>query len=269
MTMKLLTLIFLLLTLSAMSAGARAVRVLDMKSLLGGSQMVLVGKVKSVKPSGITTTLSYPTWSDVVFEWLKVEVEVIESIKGVKKGEFVKTLMLSTRGPGPIINPPGMVDPKVGQHHLLCLLPTTYEGVFASITAPFDDDQGIFILDRKNWEYSSYRKNPKHFDQFPEYGERYKAIWNLVDEEGRINLGGAEEMRKKYKAEVATPAPKNAVIHLKWKKETSEGGWQWNVPADDNQKAKRGGADQPAIEGQSKPSPKTKRKILKPPHHRR
>ena len=263
-TMKSLTITLLILALGVVSASARAVRVLDMKSLMSSSQLVLVGKVKSVKFSGITTTLTYPTWKDVVFEWLKVEVEVVEPIKGCKKGTLVKTLMLSARGPGPMFNPPGMVDPKVGQHHLLCLLPTKFKDVYASITAPFDDDQGIFILDRDHWEYGSYRKKPKHFDQFPEYGERYKAIWSLVNDKGEISPTGAEDLRKKYKTELAVAPPKDAVIHLKWKKETSESGWQWNVPANDDQKAEQDGAEQPATapkskpEGDKKPKPESK-----------
>lgn len=267
--MKSLTLTFLLLILGVVNAGARAVRVLDMKSLVSGSQMVLVGKVKSVKPSGITTTLAYPTWDDVVFEWLSVELDVIEPIKGARKGAIVRTLMLSTRGSVPLINAPGMVDPKVGQHHLLCLLPTKFKGVFASITAPFDDDQGIFILDRSHWEYGPYRKNPRSFDRIPEFGERYKAIWSLVNEKGEISSRGAEHLRKKYKAEVATPAPRNAVIHLEWKKETSESGLQWNVPADGNEKATHDRADQPATAREAKPSSKSKRRILKPLWRRR
>ena len=219
-----------LLVLWPSDARARAVLVLDMKALMERSQLVLVGKIRSVTPSGITTELTYPTWHGVVFEWLKVEVEVIDSIKGTKKGEDVKTLMLSSRGRGPFINPPGMVRPKVGQHHLLCLLPTNHKDVFASITAPFDDDQRIFLLDRNNWEYGAYKDNPKQFDGFPVYGERYKAIWELVNDKGEITADGAEQLRTKYKAEIATPAPKGAVIYLNWKKAESETGWQWNVP---------------------------------------
>ena len=141
--------LFLLIAFSTMQAHARAVRVLDIKTLMKDSQLVFVGEVKSVKPSGITTELTYPTWEDVVFEWLRVEVEVIEPVKGTKKGELVSTLMLSTRGPGPMFNPPGMVEPKVGQYHLLCLLPANVTGVHAAMTAPFDDNQAIFLLDRE------------------------------------------------------------------------------------------------------------------------
>src|SRR6478736_1180273 len=133
--------LFVLIVCSAMNGHARAVQSLDIKSLMKDSQLVFVGQVKSVKPSGVTTELAYPTWEGVVFEWLKVEVEVIEPIKGTKKGELVSTLMLSTRGQDSMVNAPGMVRPKVGQYHLLCLLPTNPTGAYASVTAPFDDNQ--------------------------------------------------------------------------------------------------------------------------------
>ncbi len=128
---------------------ARGVRVFEMKELIAGAQLVFVGKAISVEPSGITTTMSYPTWDDVTFEWLKVEVEVLGPIKGVWKGETVRTLMLGTRGQGPFVNPPGMVRPKKNQTYLLCLLPTTISNVYASLTAPWDDNQAIFLLDRE------------------------------------------------------------------------------------------------------------------------
>lgn len=212
------------------NASARAVNTLDMKTLMKVSQLVFVGKVKSVKPSGITTDLTYPTWKGVVFEWLKVEVEVVDPIKGTKKGTKVRTLMLSARGPGPMINPPGMVDPKVGQYHLLCLLPTTIDGMFASVTAPFDDREAIFLLNRKSWtDGATYYKDNKPV-AFHEQNDKNNALWNLVNEKGALLAEGAEAIRKKYKSEIATPAAKDAVIHLNWKKEESASGWQWNVP---------------------------------------
>lgn len=230
--MKSLVVYFLLLIVPALNCEARAVRSLKMKALVEESALVFVGTIKSVKPSGITTELTYPTWKDVVFEWLKVEVEVVEPIKGTTKGGVIRTLMLSTRGDGQMVNAPGMVDPKIGQHHLLCLLPTRFAGVYASITAPFDDDQGIFLLDRKSWtDGHTYYKDNKVV-AFHEQNDRNAVLWSLVDGEGKVISKGAEAVRKKYKAEINMPAPKDAVIHLKWKKEESAGGWQWNVPAD-------------------------------------
>ena len=221
--------LILLVLFLPMHADARFVQDLDVKTLMERSQLVFVGKVRSVKPSGITTALTYPTWEGVVFEWLKVEVEVVESVKGTKKREVVQTLMLSIRGPGPTINSPGMVDPKVGQYHLLCLLPTSNTGVFASVTAPFDDDQAIFLLDRQCWMQTTYYKDGKEV-AFHDQSEKNRVLWNLVDDKGEINRDGAEYLRKTYKTEIATPHPKETVIHLKWKTETSAGGWQRDVP---------------------------------------
>jgi hypothetical protein len=237
--MKSLIVRFLLIVVPALTCEARAVRSLEMKALVEGSALVFVGTIKSVKRLGITTELTYPTWNDVVFEWLKVEVEVVEPIKGTSKGAVVRTLMLSTRGNGPMVNPPGMVKPKVGEHHLHCLLPTTFEGVYASITAPFDDDQGILLLDRRSWTEGGPYYNDGNEVPFPLQNDRNAVLWNLVDHEGRINPIGAEEVRKKYKMEIAKLVPKEAVIHLKWKKEESDGGWQWNVPDDGKATKKR------------------------------
>lgn len=232
---------------------ARAVRSPDLKTLLKSSKLVMVGKVTSVTPSGITTRLTYPTWNDVTFEWLKVEIKVIEPIKGSRKGEIVRTLMLSTRGRGPMFNPPGMVNPKVGQYHLLCLLPTTFKGVYASLTAPFDDDQAIFLLDRSSWtDGSTYYKDGKEV-AFYAQNDKQHALWSLVDDQGSIQATGAKAIRKKYQAEIATPAPESSIIHLQWKKETSESGWQWNVPNND-----------PSSSGETKPSPPSPGPVTKP-----
>jgi len=202
---------------------ARAVYSPDFKTLMSKSTFVLVGKVKSVQPSGIKTKLTYPTWDHVTFEWLKVEIEVIESIKGGHKGDVIRTLMLSIPE-GIMANAPGIVDPKPGQHHLLFLMPTKFKSVYASATAPFDDDEAVFILDRKFWKYGSFGDDHSH------YRERYQAIWSLVDDMGRIIPKGAEELRNKYQTEISTKPPKGEVIHLQWKKESTADGWQWNVP---------------------------------------
>jgi hypothetical protein len=203
-----------------------------MKTLMKESQLVFVGQVKSVKPSGMTTELTYPTWDEVVFEWLSVEMEVIEPVKRTKKGELVNTLMLSTRGPGPMINPPGMVEPKVGQYHLLCLLPANSTGTYASVTAPFDDNQAIFLLDRKRWTGGAhYYKEGKEV-AFHKQNKKKRVLWNLINDKGNIQRDGAEYLRKKYAVEIAIPPAKDAVIHLKWKKQTSAAGWQSNVPDD-------------------------------------
>lgn len=230
--MKFLQFMVALLTIwvgTADTSHARAVDWKEMPELMRESALVFVGEVKSITPSGLTTKLTYPTWKGSVFEWLKVDVEVIEPIKGTVKGRTVQTMMLSVRGFGPIVNPPGMVRPEPGQRHLLCLLPTTIDGTYASLTAPFDDQQAIFLLDRKSWSSGRYFKDDKEV-AFRHQSDKNAALWNLVDAKGRIQPKGAQEIRVKYRAEISTTPPKDQVIHLKWKKMTAKGGLQWNEP---------------------------------------
>jgi hypothetical protein len=221
--------LFLLIVFLPIETHARFVQDLNMKTLMGRSQLVFVGCVRSVNPSGITTELAYPTWEGVVFEWLKVEVKVVEPIKGTQKEEVVHTLMLSTRGRGPMVNPPGMVEPKIGQNLLLFLLPASLAGVYASVTAPFDDDRAIFPLDHRHWTRATYYKDGKEVT-FREQSETNRAIWDLTDDKGEINRREAEYLRRKYRTEIAVQPPKDDMIHLKWKKETNANGWQRNVP---------------------------------------
>ncbi len=232
--MKSPTLCSLVILLSAVTCGARPVRCLEMNALVEQSALVFVGTVKSIKPSGIKTELSYVPWERVVFEWLKVEVEVVEAVKGTKNRAVVNTLMLSTRATPPMA--PGMVYPKLGQNYLLCLLPTTFEGCYASLTAPYDDNQGIFLLDRKSWTNGTTYYNDGKVVAFQQQSEKNAVLWSLLDDDGRVDPGSVELMREKYKTEISKPAPKDAVVYLKWKKEKSPGGWQWDVPDESNGK---------------------------------
>jgi len=227
--MKTLMLILVLAAISPMLALGRAVSVLDMEDLIGGAKIVLVGKALSVEPSGITTTMGYPSWRGATFEWLKVEVEVLEPVKGVEKGDHVRTLMLSNSGQGPMFNPPGMVEPEKGRAYLLCLLPTTISNVYASLTAPWDDDQAIFLLDRKPWSRLTYHKEGKKV-AFHEQSERNAVLWNLVDNDGRIQPGTVAEMQRTYLEEIRMIPDTNAVIHLQWETWKSASGWEWDVP---------------------------------------
>jgi len=235
--------LFLLILLLPVCTRARFVQALDMKQLMERSQLVFVGQVKSVNPSGITTELTYPTWEGVVFEWLKVEVEVIEPIKGTKKGEVVHTMMLSARGGATMDNAPGMIEPKDRQNLLLCLLPTSLAGWYGSVTAPFDDSQAIFPLQHEHWTRATYYKDSKKV-AFPEQSEKNRVIWDLADDKGEINRKEAEYLRKKYETEIAAQPAEDDIIHLKWKRQTNASGWQRNTPDDgsnggDNKKAKK------------------------------
>lgn len=231
--LKLLLCLALVAAVCTSQCLARAVQSYDVKTLMSKSTLVLVGRVKSVQPSGIKTKLTHPTWDSVVFEWLKVEIEVIEPIKGTQKGNVVRTLMLSMPK-GIMVNPPGVVDPKAGQHHLLFLMPTKLKNVYASVTGPYDDEEAVFILDRTFWKYGSFGSGDSSCHK-----DRCSAIWSLVDDKGQITPKGAEELRTKYRAEIATKPPKDEIIHLQWKTETSADGWQWDVPDDGTQKNAR------------------------------
>lgn len=228
--MKALLMAVLFSLVAMMNCDARAVRVLGMKALMEESALVFAGRVRSVTPSGMGVELSYPTWDGAVFEWLKVEVEVVEPMKGVKRGAVVTTMMLTIRD-SVMFNPPGVVEPKVGRAYLCCLVPIADGKGYASITAPFDDDQGVFLLDRKEWtrEGTTYYKGNRVVS-FREQDEKSAALWNLVSAKGQILSSGAEAIRVKYREEISTPAKKESVVHLNWKKVTGRGGWQWNEP---------------------------------------
>jgi hypothetical protein len=215
---SLLVILSLLLFPLQADSFARAVRAFDLPELMAGSEIAIIGKVSSVEPSGLTTQLTYPTWTGVTFEWLKVEVSVVESLKGAAKGGSIRILMLSAPAGGPVFNPPGMLDVKNGQHFLMFLLPTTKKGVYAAMSAPWDDDQAIFLLNRKEGVISQTSV------------AMIELIPTLVDDDGRILADGVANLRAKYRDQLAAKPPEDAVIHLKWKTKTSDKGWEWDVP---------------------------------------
>jgi len=228
--MKRPTIVTTLMLLGALGAFGRFLPVKDVKTLVAESELVFVGRVKSAKPSGITTSLSYPTWQGVVFEWLRVDVEVLESIKGTKSGEVVQIAMLAVderKGPRPMMNPPGMLEPKKGDEFLLFLVPTARTNLFAALTAPYDDDQSIFRLDRSLPNYRSYREGKEKQDS-PFY-ERHRVIWSLVDDARQIVPSGAALMRKTYAREIGMESS-NRVVHLQWQKYTNPSGWSHDIP---------------------------------------
>jgi hypothetical protein len=214
----------------AFTATGRILEVYDMKTLIRQSTLVFVGRVKSVRPSGITTSLSYPTWKKVVFEWLKVDVEVIEPVKGTQRGGLIQTAMLSAHQPEDsigMVDSPGMLEPKQGQCFLFCLAHTAISNVFAAFTAPYDDNQAILVLDRNHWEYKVIREGKTGL--VPALDERAAVIWSLVDDAGQISPAGAARMRTNYAAEISA-APSNRVVYLQWRKYTTPAGWTSDVP---------------------------------------
>jgi len=213
----------------AVTAFARMIRVIEFKTLVADSTLVFAGRVKSSKPSGIATSLTYPGWEGVTFEWLKVEVEVLEPIKGTKKGDVVRVAMLSIKaikGFG-IDDAPGTLEPTKNAAYLFCLVPTTQTNLYAAYTAPYDDNRAIFALNRNYSPYTSYREGKERMDSLD--FEQHAVVWRLVDDAGKIMPRGAEWMRKFYATEI-TANSTNGVIHLEWETETNRAGWTRAVP---------------------------------------
>jgi hypothetical protein len=166
------------------------------------------------------------------FEWLRVDVDVIEPMKGCKKGELVQTAMLSIQGgtnqPGMIylMNQPGMIAPQKGEAFLFFLLPTPVTNLFASLTAPYDDDLATLHLDGTNG-FPNYRQGK--FDTNSAYYERSVLIRSLLTESGQISPKGAELVRKKYARQIRKSSKKE-LIYLEWEKVTNPSGWSTDVP---------------------------------------
>jgi hypothetical protein len=104
----------------------RLIEIVDPKTLIADSKLVFVGKVQSVKASGIATRLSYPTWEGVLFPWLSVKIEVLVPFKGVRKGDIVRVMMLSLAKSEKaqfMYSPPEVLEPDRGDIFFLCLAP--------------------------------------------------------------------------------------------------------------------------------------------------
>lgn len=227
--MKWRILAIFLTALMPIIALGRLVQFYDTRTLVAKSELVFVGEVKSVRHSGITTSLSYPTWDGVDFEWLIANVEVLEPVKGGYKGNFVQAALLSVRESDKshfMVDQPGMLDPKTNDLYLFFLDPTPVTNVFAAVTAPFDDDEAIFRLDRSFWEDRGYQEGRK-LD--PLHEERRALIWSLVDETGNSLPLGAQQMRKTYAKEIKM-APSNDIIYLQWEAQTNSHAWIANFP---------------------------------------
>jgi hypothetical protein len=213
---------------------ARFLWSVSLNDLMEKSALVFVGEIQTVKPSGITTELTYPEWTGAVFEWLDLKVQVREAVKGASKDNVVDVLVLSTQSK--LGNAPGFIFPKKGQRYLFCLLPTTVTNKYAAFTAPFDENKSIFTEDRTYWEYPRL-DNPNN-------RSAYATLKKYMDKDRGFTAESIARLRKAYKKEIETPTPANAVIHLKWKTHTNASGWQSNVP-DDAAESKLAPLEQP------------------------
>jgi hypothetical protein len=230
--MKKRAILIIAICMMALAAFCRFVDIHTISQLISESKLTFVGRIKAIKLSGITTHLSYPTWQNATFSWLTMEVEVLEPVKGVQKGQVVQTMVLSigeTSSRFGLINAPGTLEPKVGNMYLFFLGPTPITNAFAALTAPYDDNRSIFLLDRKDPEYVSYRKARGKGPSLDVDDERYDLIWTLVDDDKKLVPSRAEEMRRKYAKEIET-TPSAKLIYLEWESKTNSHGWFSDVP---------------------------------------
>ena len=177
-----------------------------------------------MKPSGITTRLSYAPWVGVTFKWLVADVEVMEPLKGVRRGEIVQTAILSYDAA--IEDPPLALAPDTSDVFLFCLGATPLTNLFAAITAPNDESLSVLALHR------SQRRQDDHRDLIQNVlrsDNRFALIWKLVDETGQVLPAGAVHLREYYAAEI-NQAPSSRLIYLEWETAVSQVGWQSGVP---------------------------------------
>ena len=223
-------LIIALMALIPLMAIGRMFQIIDPKTLITDSRLVFVGKVQSVKASGIVTRLSYPTWEGVLFPWLTVEMEVVAPFKGVRKGDVVRVMMLSIAKNEKaqfMYSPPEVLEPDKGDIFFLCLGPTPITNTFAALTGPYDENLSVFTL---------YRSQQTSRDSMRDVGKqlllddkRFAPIWNLVNKAGEILPDGVAKLRDTYAAEIGK-ASTNDMVYLEWQAYTNAHGWHSDVP---------------------------------------
>jgi len=223
--------LLILLALAPSVALGRPLKITDPKTLISDSKLVFVGRIKSVKPSKVTTSLSYPAWEGVRFRWLITEVEVLEPFKGVRKGETVRTAMLSvdknkgdeTRYP-PMA--PGMLEPEKGDIFLLCLAPTPLTNVFAALSAPWDENLSVFALHRNT---PSQERSRDSRQRILSRDERFTLILSVADNTGELIPAAVERVRQTYADELRN-VPAGRVTYLEWETYTNQSGWMSDAP---------------------------------------
>jgi len=144
--MRAKAILVILAILGSLSAQGRPFQVIPPKELIAKSKRVFVGRVSSVRPSGIGTSLSYVPWKGAKFEWKIAEVKVLQPLKGTRKLEVVRVAMLSTESD--LFNAPFMLFPEEGDILLFCVLPTPVTNLFAALTAPYNESLSIIPLHR-------------------------------------------------------------------------------------------------------------------------
>jgi hypothetical protein len=216
--------------LAAHPADGRLFQIVPPAELVAKSKLVFLGSVKSVRPSGITTKLSYVAWHGATFHWMIADVQVIEGFKGTQKGRAVQVAMLSTDQD--LINPPFMLRAEKGDVFFFCVLPTPATNLFAALTAPNNESLSVIALYRAKHsaEPQSSAEAIKDFnDNLLRADKRFSPIFDLTDSRGRVVAKSADRLRGAFAAELATRGATN-VMHLEWETAISLGGWQSDVP---------------------------------------
>src|SRR5579859_4328361 len=127
-------------------AHGRLFQIVPLEDLVANSKLVFLGRVNSVRPSGITTRLSYVPWHGAKFHWMVADVQVIEGFKGTQKGQTVQVATLSIDED--LINPPFMLRAEKDDVFFFCVLPTPATNLFAALTAPNNESLSVIALHR-------------------------------------------------------------------------------------------------------------------------
>jgi hypothetical protein len=193
-------------------AFGRTFQIIDPGALIEESKLVFVGKVKSVNPSGIAAPLHYPTWEQLSFPWLSVQMEVLAPFKGVKQGDIVRVMMLSIdrrAASGMIISPPAVLEPNLGDLFFLCLGRTCITNTFAALSGPYDEFLSVLPLHRPNGTRSFSDRSARQILNH----DRFQPIWRLVDDKGVLIPDSVTKLRNAYAAEIQTTSS-NDMIYL-------------------------------------------------------
>jgi hypothetical protein len=228
--MKARILLIPLMTLITLTAFGRFIQILDPKTLIADSKLVFVGRVRSAKVSDIATPLSYPTLEGVSFPWLRVEMEVLEPFKGVRKGDIVRVMMLSmdkSKEPRFMYCPPEVLEPDKGDIFFLCLGSTPITNTFAALTGPYDEYLSVFPLHRS---HETSRETMRDVGkQSLSNDKRFEPIWQLVNQAGDILPDGVAKLRDSYAAEIKRTST-SSMVYLEWQAYTNAHGWVSDVP---------------------------------------
>jgi hypothetical protein len=228
-----------LLALVPIVALGRLFQIPDPKKLFADAELVFVGQVTSVKPSGIRMSLSYIPYEGVRFQWQIVEVKVMEPFKGVRKGGHVKAAMLSIDELSPIqsmYSPPGMLKPEKDDVFLLCLAPAPKTNLFATLTAPYNENLSILALHRDRQVFDARDERNQPVDSRDAMNQvlsssdrRFPELLGLVDSTGKIVSANVQKARQTYSLEISR-APRTNVVYLEWETRTNASGWQSDWP---------------------------------------